>query len=717
MCSPLSLLRRLLLAAGCAALAGTAVATVAEDYVWRNVPVQGGGYVSGLIFHPHEPDLFYARTDVGGAYRWDAARRVWLPLNDKLDRRQGELTGVLSFALDAADPNRLYLAGGSYLGDWAADAALLRSEDRGETWSLVALPFKLGGNQDGRGMGERLGVDPHDGRVLFLGTSQDGLWRSGDAGRTWSRAGNLPRDAHVALVVFAAASGTPGRPTPGLYLGLATLEGPSLYRSADGGRSWTAVPGQPAGVMPHHAAFDEQGRLHLTVGNGPGPNDVTAGGVWRYDPRAEAWEDLTPVRPGPEDRFGYAGLALDPRNPGTLLVSTLNRWTQGDEIFRSVDDGKTWAPLLARSTFDPAAAPYVRELKPHWISEVAIDPFNSSRVWFVTGYGVWTTGQVDAPEGADLVWSFANEGLEETVIDDLISPPEGAPLLSAMGDLGGFRHDDLAMSPPQGFFQPLHSGSPGIDFAAHMPAKVVRTHWGPARGALSLDGGATWRNFAATPAAAREHGPGIIAISADGRRLVWLPKGAKPHYSTDEGATWRESRARLVANTDWATYGPVADRVNAQRFYIYDRLRGDFYASADGGERFVRRGSLPVAGGLLRAEPGAEGNLWLPTREGLLHSTNAGRTFRKVPGVEVANQVGFGAPAAGRTRPSLYLDGTVGGRESFFRSDDGGATWVRIGDDRRRYGWIRCLTGDARVPGRLYLGTSGRGIILGEPAR
>jgi photosystem II stability/assembly factor-like uncharacterized protein len=51
-----------------------------------------------------------------------------------------------------------------------------------------------------------------------------------------------------------------------------------------------------------------------------------------------------------------------------------------------------------------------------------------------------------------------------------------------------------------------------------------------------------------------------------------------------------------------------------------------------------------------------------------------------------------------------------------FRSTDMGKTWKRINDDDHQYGWrFRCIAGDPRVFGRVYIGTDGRGIVYGEP--
>lgn len=66
------------------ALLWPAGGATAQDagYVWRNVTVGGGGFVPGVVFSPAEPGLAYARSDMSGAYRFDAAQDRWVPLQD-----------------------------------------------------------------------------------------------------------------------------------------------------------------------------------------------------------------------------------------------------------------------------------------------------------------------------------------------------------------------------------------------------------------------------------------------------------------------------------------------------------------------------------------------------------------------------------------------------------------------------------------------------------
>jgi hypothetical protein len=690
----------------------------AQNYTWRNVVIGGGGFVSGLLYHPTQRDVLYARTDVGGVYRWQPATQRWLPLNDALGRNESQLTGVVSFAVDPNDASRLYLACGQYLPSWAQAGAVLSSTDQGATWSRVDLPIKLGGNSDGRSTGERLQVDPNAGAILFLGTNQDGLWKSTDRARTWTRvAGFAPTG--VTAVVFDPRSGTSGNPTPTLYAATDATAAASLYRSTDGGTTWTAVAGAPAGLIVHHAKLSSDGILYLAYGNGLGPNGVTSGAVWKLRTSDGTWTNITP----PAGQGGFAGLALDAQHPGTLVVTTLDRWWPGDQIYRSTDGGTNWKALndpqnasSDLSNWDYSFAPYTANSTPHWLGAFEINPFDGNQAWFVTGYGVFGTDNLTVVDtNAALTWHFWDNGLEETVPLGLVSPPSGAPLVSVVGDQDGFRHDDLDVAPARGRHSPTVGTNNSIDFAESVPGQMVRTHGGGAsRGSRSTDGGATWTFFASNPAPATTDRQGNIAISADAARLVWAPSDAALYYSIDAGATWTAATGGPAA-TSGRTYVPVSDRVNATKFYVYDPA-GRVFVSTNGGSSFaVAASAVPTTGDLLRAVPGREGHLWLAAAaNGLYRSTDSGATFARVATVDQAYRVGFGRNAPGRDYPAVYVSARIGGVTGLFRSDDNAATWVRINDDAHQFGWLNVITGDARVYGRVYLATGGRGIIYGS---
>ncbi len=83
-----------------------------EPYRWKNVQIRGGGFVTGVVYSDTEEGLLYARTDVGGAYRWDSADSTWIPVTDHIGKNESDYTGILSIATDPSDPDRVYLAAG-----------------------------------------------------------------------------------------------------------------------------------------------------------------------------------------------------------------------------------------------------------------------------------------------------------------------------------------------------------------------------------------------------------------------------------------------------------------------------------------------------------------------------------------------------------------------------------------------------------------------------
>ncbi|MGO4757596.1 1,4-beta-glucanase, partial [Streptomyces sp. 2MCAF27] len=264
--------------------------------------------------------------------------------------------------------NRVYLALGTYTQSWAGNGAVLRSEDRGATWKRTDLTVKLGGNEDGRGCGERLLVDPRNSDTLWLGTRHDGLLKSTDRGATWKAVSfpAAPSATGQGVTLLVAADRT-------VYAGWGDSDGtaakPNLYRTADG-KTWEPVPGQPSGTaakVPIRAAYDRHTReLYVTYANAPGPNGQSDGSVHKLRTADGKWTDVTPVKPGgtatdgSTDTFGYGGVAVDARRPGTLVVSTNNRWAEIDTVFRSTDGGRTWTSLKDNAVLDVSETPYLK---------------------------------------------------------------------------------------------------------------------------------------------------------------------------------------------------------------------------------------------------------------------------------------------------------------------------------------------------------------------
>ncbi|MDG9727807.1 1,4-beta-glucanase [Streptomyces sp. DH41] len=730
--------RRAVLAGTAAAAALTAVpfapgrAHAAEDtadapaYRWRNVVIGGTGFITGVLFHPRVRGLAYARTDIGGAYRWDDRADRWIPLLDHLGWDDWNLLGVEAMAVDPAHPNRLYLACGTYSQDWSANGAILRSEDRGRTWQRTDLTVKLGANEDGRGTGERLLVDPRDSDTLWLGTRHDGLWKSVDRGATWAPATGFPATPSatgqgVTLLVAARRA---------VYAGWGDADGtaPNLFRTPDG-ITWEPVPGQPAGTaarVPVRAAYDRHTHeLYVTYADAPGPNGQSTGSVHKLRTVNGRWTEVTPVEPGtttPDggaDSFGYGGVAVDARRPGTAVVSTNNRWAAVDTLYRTTDGGRSWTSLKDSAVLDVSETPYLEwgEGKPKfgwWIQAVALDPYDSKHLVYGTGATLYGTRDLRR-------WAPQIRGLEETSVTQLISPPTGrAHLLSGSRDIGVMYHERLTASPAHGMAtNPVSGSATGLAQAARRPAYVVRAGWGDhGNGAYSNDGGRTWAPFAAQPDLAKS-APGPIATNADGSVLLWSFvhwDGTRypAHRSADNGTTWSE----IPSFPKGAT--PVADPAEPALFYAYDTDTGTLLASTDGGRSFTARASGLPAGDAqykLVAAPGRTGDLWLSTKyNGLHRSTDGGVTFTKVESCWASHTLGFGKAADGAGYPAIYQVGSTEAITAVYRSDDEAKSWTRINDDQHQWGWTgETITGDPRVHGRVYLATNGRGIQYGEP--
>ncbi len=693
-----------------------------KTYAWTTVLYGGGGYITGITYHPSVQGLAYVRTDVGGTYRRDPGSSTWVPLNDDLSRADQQLAGSASLALDPNDSQKLYVAAGMYLQASGRNAAILRSSDRGATWSRTELPIRLGGNSDGRGTGERLQVDPNKGSILFLGTNENGLYQSSDGGVSWAQVTGFPTSAGTTFVLFDKSSGSAGTPTRTLYIGVAANSGDTLYRSTDGGTTWAPVPGGPAGMMPLQGALDGAGHLLLTYANGLGPSNITDGAVYKLTTASNTWDNITPVAPNGSQPFGYSGLAVDSHDPGRILVSTIDRSSTGDDLFKSADGGRTWTGLNAVSTHAAPANPWVAAYHGgslagkmgHWISDIEIDPFNSNNIMYNTGYGLWESNSLGS---ATVAWLFNVSGIEESgLAAPLVSPGTGAHLFTALSDVGGARYD-TSFTISSGYYSNPNGSNYSVDVAELNTNVVARTSKNALM--LSSDNGVTWRQAAGLVG----YDAGRVAVSAAGTALLWVPGGLSALYSTNGGASWAASKGYPVtgAVTSGKFFSPVADRVANGYFYTYDCTTGTILESANNGQSFA-----PIYTGLdvlpsgssqhhLASVPGSvRRDLWLATPNGLWHINGAGAAPVKIDNVQAAYGVGFGMAAAGKTYPAIYLSARINDVPGIYQSLDAGATWTRINDDKHQWGGATYVTGDMRVFGRVYAGAGRGGVIVGE---
>ncbi len=702
-------------AIGAAALMAQAPASA---YTWDNVAMGGGGFVSAVIPAKSQA-VVYARTDVGGAYRWDGANSRWIPLTDWVADDQTGFLGVESLAVDPKNAANLYLyVGISYFN--GGKSAILRSSDYGATWTTidVSSQFKAHGNGMGRQNGERLVVDPGSSNVLYLGTRRDGLFKSTNSGSSWSKitafpVTSTPNDNGVS-VVMADPSSVSGGVAQRLFVGVSRYGsvGANFYRSDNGGASFTAVSGAPSNLMPQRAAFDGLGNLYVTYANGAGPHGnssgtepMDTGAIWKYSISTGAWTNVTPAGV----TRAFSGISVDPNNAQRLVASSVNQWapqgnTDGDRVYISTNGGASWTDVINRGfAMDTGGISWIAGAKIHWTGTAVFDPSNSKSVWITSGNGVFKTNDIDA---ATTTWTFVTKGMEETVPLNIASLT-GGPLLTTLGDVDGFQHYNT-FSYTNPMYSPRMGTTSGLAVAGSgNTATVVRV--GSAM-YTSVNSGTNWSKPGMNGT------KGQVALSANGTVLLHSPENSATTYrSTNLGGSWTPVNGLGISNAR-----PVADPVNASKFYAYNPGDGSFMISNDGGVNFWKFSTIATGGSnVIRAAPGVEGDIWVPLNGGgLTRTTSSGWNFTSVANVSYCSAVGFGKAATGSTYPTVFIWGTVGGVRGLFRSTDAGASWTRINDNAHQYGGPgngNFVMGDMNTFGVVYMSTAGRGVVMGRP--
>lgn len=621
------------------------------SYKYKNLPIPGGGYVTGFVYHRYQKDVLYARTDIGGTYRYDAEKKRWESLIPHVTMADLSETFPISVALDDEAPNMLYIACGV---NAEKSGVLAISEDYGESFRYEKIPVRVHGNLPGRGTGERLVVDQNVPGRLYYASQQEGLWVTDSLGKAWRKLAALPEEhlSFAALVGTALIVATAGVTTAKSDAS-GTVRGHSLYVSYDGGEHFEELP-EPqsrriAGcrmdglVAQRHAVdgkylyvtFSSTGRRSYVVEDGYScdSGDALDGRVVRYalleDGRIGAYEDITPEAAGSGIplEYGFSGISVSVQTPGMLVCTTIVK-DDGDSVYRSYDYGVHWEQILydldiGRMVF---RAPYMRpecnggHSLIHWLSDIKINPFDDGEAWFNTGTGAFRTENLR--DEAVCVFTDWCDGLEETVHLNVYAMPKGeVQVIDILGDLGGFAFTDLDKPCANSFAD--GQGNRYItcinaDFSDENPCVLVvtpRGNWtGKTKGGLILsrDQGRTFQRLEMPFGLSEEidqalyniENPNVnsgwVAMSPDCKNIVWgiadgidLPV-SRLVVSHDTGVTFslckvymRDGRSKTQGNVK-----VFSDRVNSDLFYAFGE-RSDFYVSRDGGSTYYER-ELPA---------------------------------------------------------------------------------------------------------------------------
>ncbi len=566
----------------------TAAATqdISSEMTWKTLRIGGGGFVSGIVTGK---DVMYARTDVGGAYRYNYDTESWEQLFGFINDADRGLLSVDAMAIDPTDDDTVYfLCGCAYFS--SEKTVIFKTTDGGKTMKEIDVThlIKVMGNGDGRQCGESIAVDPDNPNIIYAGgdvtsdlNSKSALIKSTDGGETWE-----PVIGYDDLGLFAASTKWPTWTdnlarsctddaynnqngvaniaiTGGkVYVGT-SIKGVANVHVADVKDDKFTVLSKdlPTDHFPSRINVDANGDLLITYIAGLAFNGASGGG-YRYSPKTGKVTNIF------DTAMGLGSIWADPENPDHLIAGTCGKWQDqlwqpwdddhgavwGDQYFRSFDGGETWqnftpghsdtwhGPLNADYTKDGGYA-WIRDKAIHWSGTVVTDPRDSSRMWITSGNGVfvctnlWSTDKSDMENAKLPTYTFHPDGIEEVVSLDFTSTSDGLDL-SAIGDYDGFVHtsvDEIGLQ-----YKPNMGSTSAIAVCPQNTDVWARVAEGDTNNSGSAyyttDRGATWTAF--TPAT--KGGKLAIAEISSGKYRVFntAKDSGTVSYSDDWGGTW-----------------------------------------------------------------------------------------------------------------------------------------------------------------------------------
>ena len=318
---------------------------------WRSVgPATMGGRIADVEVAkvPGAPDVIYLGTAIGGLFKSTNQGTTWDPVFDSVEG----MIGIGHVAVAPSNPNLVWVGTGEannrQSSSWGE--GVYKSVDGGRSWSHMGL-------KETRHVG-RIVIHPTNPDVVYVAgvghlwgsNPERGVFKSNDGGETWERvlyvdehtgAIDLAMDPHDPETVFAAMYQRRRRAWGFSGSG----PGSGLYRTYDGGESWTELTGGlPEGDKGRigldiyrrdgriiYAMVEADPRRGSAV-SGPSQSVAPKGGIFRSTDRGDSWEHVNTLNPRPSY---YSQIRIAPDNANRVYV-------MGTRLHVSDDGGKTF---------------------------------------------------------------------------------------------------------------------------------------------------------------------------------------------------------------------------------------------------------------------------------------------------------------------------------------------------------------------------------------
>lgn len=388
-------------------------------YTMHQSNMGGGGYITGLLINPINPDIVYARCDVAGMFKSADGGKTWEAINNGMTECHHH--SVETFAIHPADPDILFRCSGE-ARDHKMTGTIHKSVDGGKNWKKVSDDVDYFGNGTNRMFGEKIAFDPFRPNRMITAGYVRGVFISDDCGETWKHAGLKNEVAGTVAfhpliknrVFFGTLSGIAGSENKYLFNG--KFDRPKtgrLYQSDDAGKTWNLIY-ESDDIAFSEIAFHASNPDIFVVAS------VTSAGYFKTIDGGHSFKTCTNGLP--EKSHGNT-IVADPHQPGRLYTAIDRRGGMGNiplvPIYVSDDFGENWRLLRQYKRSDFFNYPeYIRTEE--WIgwaiSKIRIDPKKPGKLLMSNWYGV------SVSENGGITWDANHyRGTETTCIENVVT--------------------------------------------------------------------------------------------------------------------------------------------------------------------------------------------------------------------------------------------------------------------------------------------------------